>query len=160
MPNRDRKKPPSPVAGALPDDCRILLQHVRRCHAGSARSQAQGRRGQLRHRRETQTRIPGPADQPFQMVSAPMESVPFSFLRIAVFSSSSSLDPWKESSPENLFLSFKYAEWLPSFRLSIIICVLSKIPLQAMSRSSSFIARNFFQSRSGKLLMNFFFFEF
>ena len=70
--------------------------------------QAQGRPRQLRRRREeTQTRLPGPNDQPFQLVSAsmdspqyirieknplpfqmvnaPKESVPFSFLRIAVF---------------------------------------------------------------------------
>ena len=36
-------------AGACPDDCRLLPQHVRRCHAGPARSPTAGRSGQLRH---------------------------------------------------------------------------------------------------------------
>ena len=56
------------LAGALPDDCRLRAQHVRRCHARSARSEASGRAGQLR-RQETQTRIPLQTDQPFQWVS-------------------------------------------------------------------------------------------
>ena len=37
------------LARALPDDCRLLPQHVRRCHARSARSPTARRSGQLRH---------------------------------------------------------------------------------------------------------------
>ena len=55
----------------LPDDCRLLPQHVRRRGEGPARPPTAGWRGQLRHRDgETQTRIPRPADQPVQRVNA------------------------------------------------------------------------------------------
>ncbi len=65
----------------------------------------EGRSGKLRRRQEqTQTRLPGPTDQPFQLVSGQKEALPFSLLRITVFSSSSSLGHLEESSPENLFL--------------------------------------------------------
>ena len=85
-----------------------------------------GRSGQLRRRRETQTRILGPADQPFQRVSPWVcrehrgsktcpcengeETVPFIFLRIAVFSSSSSLGHWEESGPREPIPCY---EWSP-----------------------------------------------
>ena len=54
--------------GAVPDDYRLFTQHVRRRPQGSVRPQDAGRSGQLRRRKEMQTRSPGPAAQPFQMV--------------------------------------------------------------------------------------------
>ena len=57
-----------------------------------ARPPTEGQSGQLRSRKETQTRPPRPTDQPFQWVSAPKEPLPFSFLRMTVFSSVSSLE--------------------------------------------------------------------
>ena len=56
------------LARALPDDYRLLLQHVRGCHARSARPPATGRTGKLRRCRETQTKPPGPTDQSFQIL--------------------------------------------------------------------------------------------
>ena len=54
-----------PLAWTLPDDCRLLPQHVRRRGARPAGSPVAGRAGQLRRcDEETQTRPPRPADQP------------------------------------------------------------------------------------------------
>ena len=88
------------LAGALPDNCRLRPQHVRRRHARSARSEAASRSGQLRSRdSETKTRLPGLDPLPFQWVNAAKEPAPFSFLRIAVFSSASSLGNLEKSGP-------------------------------------------------------------
>ena len=107
------------LAGAFPDNCRLLPQHVRRRSEGPAGSQTEGRSGKLRHQK-TQTRHPGPTALPFQLVSGQKEPLPFSFMRIAVFSASSILGHREDSSPRGsipfLDLDYSYSRVESSMR--------------------------------------------
>ena len=56
------------LARALPDDYRLLLQHVRRCPQGSVRPQTAGWKRPLRHcENETQTRLALQTAQPLRL---------------------------------------------------------------------------------------------